>query len=101
MDSREGVVQYNPQLRLHILEVSLTWSFYSLRKKMEDLGHRIVEVLASSNMAEQQAKVANLDQQDSQTTLWDDTANAQRVNLRRMFESKGEEAQQMMELTGA
>jgi hypothetical protein len=57
----------------------LDLEFYSLRKKVGDSGHRIVEVLASSNMAEQQAKLANLEQQDSQSKLWDDTTNAQRV----------------------
>jgi peptide chain release factor 2 len=89
----------------------LDLEFYSVRKKVEDLGQRVMEVLASSNMAEQQGKLADLEQQASQDTLWDDTTNAQRVlsdlaevkeNLRLLkeFESKGEEAQLMMELMG-
>lgn len=67
MDFREGVVQCHPQQRLHIYTGSeLDLEFYSLRKTLEDLGHRIVEVLASSNVAEQQTILANLEQQDSQ-----------------------------------
>jgi peptide chain release factor 2 len=83
--------------------------FYAVRKKVEDLVRRVGEVLASSGMAEQKARAADLEQRAAQDTLWDDPAAAQRtlsdlaevkenLSLLEEFESKVEEAQLIMEL---
>lgn len=89
----------------------LELEFYAVRKKVEDLVTRVGEVLASSGMAEQKARVADLEQLSAQDTLWDDPAAAQKtlsdlaevkenLALLQEFESKVEEAQLIMELMG-
>ncbi|KAG0629444.1 hypothetical protein M758_1G104200 [Ceratodon purpureus] len=87
----------------------LELEFYAVRKKVEDLVRRVGGILASSGMAEQKARLADLEQQAVQDTLWDDPAEAQRtlsdlaevkenLGLLEEFESKVEEAQLIMEL---
>lgn len=78
---------------------------------MEELVRRVGEVLASSDIAEKKARLADLELQASQDTLWDDPDAAQRtlsdlaevkenLDLLQQFENKVEEAQLIIELMG-
>lgn len=110
---RSGVRKFVCRAELSAAETAtgseLELEFYGVRKKVEDLVRRVGGVLASSGMAEQKARVADLEQRAAQDTLWDDPAAAQRMlsdlaevkeNLALLeeFESKVEEAQLIMEL---
>lgn len=53
--------------------------FYSIRKGVEDATVQVQEILASSGMAQQQATLADLEQQAASSSLWDDPARAQQV----------------------
>ncbi|XP_024370945.1 uncharacterized protein [Physcomitrium patens] len=89
----------------------LDLEFYAVRKKVEELVRRVGEVLASSDIAEKKARLADLELQASQDTLWDDPDAAQRtlsdlaevkenLDLLQQFENKVEEAQLIIELMG-
>ncbi|KAH9574280.1 hypothetical protein CY35_01G048900 [Sphagnum magellanicum] len=83
--------------------------FYGVRKGVEEVVHRVQEILASSGMDEQQSRLADLEQQTSESSLWDDPAHAQQtlsaltevkdnLALLHQMQEKGEEAQLIVEL---
>jgi len=76
---------------------------------VEEVVHRVQEILASSGMDEQQSRLADLEQQTSESSLWDDPAHAQQtlsaltevkdnLALLHQMQEKGEEAQLIVEL---
>jgi len=65
--------------RVHIKGWIDGTEFYGVRKGVEEVVQHVQEILASSGMDEQQSRLADLEQQTSESSLWDDPAHAQQT----------------------
>jgi hypothetical protein len=65
--------------RVHIKGWIDGTEFYGVRKGVEEVVQRVQEILASSGMDEQRSRLADLEQQTSESSLWDDPAHAQQT----------------------
>ncbi|KAL3684960.1 hypothetical protein R1sor_002982 [Riccia sorocarpa] len=86
--------------------------FYSLRKKVNELGSQVAQVLSSAGLESLEATVANLEYEAGLDGLWDDPSKAQstlsnlldaktQLSTLRSFESKVEDAKMIIELLEA